>query len=188
MPGADTLVSAAVYQINQQNALVADPVNPTFSIQTGQVRSQGFETEVRTNFGPLQAVASYSYTDARQVRTTVAANLNQLLDLVPYHQAAVFGTYDMAAVGLPGLRFGGGVRYIGSSNISGGVTFDTRPATLFDLVAIYDFGVADQTLRGWRAQFNVRNVLDHAYVTCVTANGCRYSEPRNVFGTLSYRW
>ena len=188
IPGADTLVSAAAYQINQQNALVADPVSPAFSIQTGQVRSQGFETEVRTNFGPLQAVASYSYTDARQVRTTVAANLNQRLDLVPYHQASVFGTYDMGMFGVAGLRLGGGVRYIGSSNISGGVTFDTRPTTLFDLVATYDLGIADPGFKGWRAQLNVRNVLDHSYVTCVTANGCRYSEPRNVFGTLSYRW
>lgn len=188
IPGANTLVSAAVYQINQQNALVADPANPTFSIQTGRVRSQGFETEVRTNFGPLQAVASYSYTDARQVRTTDPAALNQRLDLVPYHQAAVFGTYDMGLFGIPGLRLGGGVRYIGSSNISGGVTFDTRAATLFDLVGTYDLGAADPELKGWRAQLNLRNILDHAYVTCATANGCRYSEPMNVFGTVSYRW
>ncbi len=90
--------------------------------------------------------------------------------------------------GVAGLRLGGGVRYVGSANISGGVSFDTRAATLFDLVGTYDFGVADPTLNGWRAQLNLRNILDHAYVTCVTANGCRYSEPLNVFGTISYRW
>jgi len=187
VPGADTLLSAAFYRINQTNALVPDPVNPVFSTQAGQVRSQGFEAEARTNFGPLEAVASYSYTDARQTRTTVAANLNQRIDLVPYNQAGLFGTYDLGTFGIPGLRLGGGVRYVGSSNISG-ATFDTRAATLFDLVALYDFGVADPSLKGWRAQINARNVLDHSYVTCVGVNGCRYSEPRNVFGTLSYRW
>ncbi|MET7241746.1 TonB-dependent siderophore receptor [Methylobacterium sp. EM32] len=187
VPGADTLLSAAFYRIDQTNALVPDPVSPTFSTQTGQIRSQGFEAEARTNFGPLEAIASYSYTDARQTRTTVAANLNQRIDLVPYNQAALFGTFDMGTFGIPGLRLGGGVRYVGSSNISG-ATFDTHAATLFDLIALYDFGVADPSLKGWRAQINARNVLDHSYVTCVTVNGCRYSEPRNVFGTLSYRW
>ncbi|MEH3117461.1 MAG: TonB-dependent siderophore receptor [Methylorubrum populi] len=187
IPGADTLLSGAVFEINQRNALVPDPIDPTFSAQTGQIRSQGAEFEARSNYGPLQLVASYSYTDTRQVRTTNPAALNQRVDLVPYHLASAFGTYEMSQFGLPGLRLGGGIRYIGSSNITG-ATFDTHPATLVDLVGLYDFGVANPDMKGWRAQLNLRNVTDRSYVTCQTVRGCRFSEPLNVFGTIGYRW
>jgi iron complex outermembrane recepter protein len=189
VPGMNTLISAAGFRVNQQNALVPDPVNITFSTQAGEVRSQGFEVESKTDFGPLQLVASYSYTDARTVRTTDPSNLGQRLNLVPYHLASAFGTYDLGAVTpeLRGLRVGGGVRYIGSANIPG-FAFDTKDATLLDLLAIYEFGAVNPDLKGWRAQVNLRNVTDRSYVTCVTSTGCRYSEPRNVFGTLSYRW
>ncbi|GJE58595.1 Ferrichrome outer membrane transporter/phage receptor [Methylobacterium trifolii] len=40
--GADTLISPAVFEINQKNALVPDPVNSAFQTQTGEVRSKGF--------------------------------------------------------------------------------------------------------------------------------------------------
>ncbi|MCJ2036123.1 TonB-dependent siderophore receptor [Methylobacterium sp. J-068] len=187
IPDADTLISGAVYQINQKNALVPDPVNTAFSIQTGEVRSQGFEIEGRTNFGPLQLVASYSYTDARTTKTTIPANLNQRIATVPYHLASAFGTYDIGVFGVPGLRLGGGVRYIGSANIPG-FALDTKETTLFDLVGLYDFGAADPSLAGWRAQLNIRNLADRIYVTCATGSACVYNEPRNVFGTISYRW
>lgn len=187
IPGADTLLSGAVYQINQQNALVPDPMDTGFQVQTGQVRSQGFEIEGRTNYGPLQLVASYSYTDARTTKTTDLANLDQRIASVPYHLASAFGTYELGGFGLPGLRLGGGVRYVGAANIPG-ATFDTKEATLLDLVASYDFGVASPDLAGWRAQVNVRNLTDKVYTGCASASQCSYYEPRNVFGTIAYRW
>ncbi|CAO4194004.1 Ferrichrome outer membrane transporter/phage receptor [Methylorubrum extorquens] len=187
VPDANTLITGAVYQINQKNALVPDLVNAGFQIQTGEVRSQGFEVEGRTNYGPLQLVASYSYTDARTTKTTEPANLNQRIASVPYHLASGFGTYDMSAFGLPGLRLGGGVRYVGSANIPG-ADFDTKAATLLDLVAIYDFGVAAPELSGWRAQINMRNLTDKIYAGCAAASQCAYYEPRNVFGMIAYRW
>ncbi|GJE58594.1 Ferrichrome outer membrane transporter/phage receptor [Methylobacterium trifolii] len=132
-------------------------------------------------------MASHSYTDARTTKTTDSNNLSQRIAVVPYNLASAFGTYDIGTFSIPGLRLGRGVRYVGSANIPGSA-FDTKEATLFDLVASYDFGVADRTLAGWRAQLNNRNVTDKIYVGCAAATQCRYYPPRNVFGTIAYRW
>lgn len=60
--------------------LTTDPVNPLFSVQTGAVRSKGFEFEARGNVTrEFQIIGSYAYLDPR----VIASNTGTVGKYVP---------------------------------------------------------------------------------------------------------
>ena len=59
------LATLALFQLTRQNVLTTDPVDPTFSIQTGEQRSRGVELDVVGQILPgWNIIANYAYTDA----------------------------------------------------------------------------------------------------------------------------
>lgn len=191
--GSKTLLSASVFQIKQQNVLTPDPVDITFSVQTGEVRSQGFEFEAKTETGPWTVVASYTYTDARVTASRDPFQLGDRVSFVPYNAASIWGLYDFGDVGLHGFKFGGGVRYVGETNLPGNVfdgpgLYDVPAYVVADLMASYDLKYLSPELNGFQARLNVKNLFNKEYVACVSIGGCRYGDPQTVIGTLSYRW
>lgn len=178
--GSETLLSAAIYQLTQQNVLSTDPVDTNFSVQTGEVRSRGLELEARTRIGKsVNLIAAYAYTDARVTADTDAAKVGQRRGAVPYHTVSAWGEYDFGAAGMPGLKAGVGARYIGSTlglYVSGVV-----PAyTVIDAMVSYQAGP-------WRYALNVSNLADKAYVASCTY-GCFYGERRKAVASATYRW
>jgi iron complex outermembrane receptor protein len=183
--GSNTMVSAAVYQLSRRNILVPDPQDPLQNdIQAGEVRSRGFELEARTSIGRnTRLIAAYTYTDAR---TTEASPLQpeevgkRSLG-VPYNQLSVWGDYSFGDFGLPGLRIGAGVRYVGETRGLAHNTAVSVPSfTLVDAMVSYTTGP-------WRLALNFTNLADKTYVANCTY-GCFYGEPRRVIGTATYRW
>jgi iron complex outermembrane receptor protein len=186
-PGSNVMVSAAVYQLTQTNVLTPDPVDPTFSVQTGEVRSRGVELEAKASVGNLNLVGGYAYTDARTTKSNTTSQVDQQVVLVPYNALSFWADYKLDGLGLRGLTLGAGVRYESSTNIPG-FSEDVPGRTLVDALAAYDFGALDTRLEGAALAVNVKNLFDKDYITCVAANGCRYGAPRLVTATLSYRW
>ncbi len=182
-PGSGSMVSAAVYQLVRKKVLVADPSDPTmtYSIQAGEVRSRGFELEVRSALTrDINLIAAYAYTDAR---TTQASPLHPeqkgLRSLgVPYNQLSLWADYSFGSLGLPGLKAGAGMRYIGSTRSQ--TNAEVPAFTLFDAMISYSTGP-------WRFALNGTNLADKTYIGSCTY-GCFYGEPRRVIGTVSYRW
>lgn len=182
-PGSHTMVSAAVYQITRKNVLVADPSDPsmTYSIQAGEVRSRGFELEVRSALTrDINLIAAYAYTDAR---TTQASPLQPEQEGmrtpgVPYNQLSLWADYSFGSLGLPGLKAGAGMRYVGSTRSQ--TNAEVPAFTLFDAMISYSTGP-------WRFALNGTNLADKTYIGNCTY-GCFYGEPRRVIGTVSYRW
>ncbi|MFL9924512.1 TonB-dependent siderophore receptor [Herbaspirillum lusitanum] len=186
-PGSNALFSAAVYQINQTNGLTVDPVDTSYSVQTAEMRSRGAELEARAQFGQLETIANYAYTDARTTRSNVAAEVGQRVSGVPYHSASAWLQYDFSKAGAHGLKAGFGVRYLSSSPIAG--VSDPAPArALFDAMLAYDLQQISSRLRGVQLKVNAKNLLNKDYVQCVASTGCRYGEPRSILATLTYRW
>lgn len=180
-PGSQTLVTASVYQLTQQNRLTRDPVDPAHQVQTGEMRSRGFELEAKTRWGRhLTVLAGYAYTDARTTRSNVAADVGARNPFTPRHQASVWADYDLAGVGLPGWQIGGGTRYMGSSSGFAFLRVAVPSYLLFDAMASYTRGP-------WRIALNVRNLADKTYVANCTY-GCFYGEARQVVTTATYRW
>lgn len=186
-PETNLLLSAAVYQLTRTNVRTPDPVDPSFSVQSGKVRSRGLELEGRTSIDALNLVAAYAYTDARTIRDNNPALENERVFLIPRHAASLWADYGLDDVGLRGLRVGAGVQYLGSTNIPG-FDRDVPSRTLVDAMVRYDFGAIDERLQGAALTLNVSNLFDRNYYTCVNANGCRYGAPRMITAKLSYRW
>lgn len=185
--GSNMMVSAAVYDLTQTNALTPDPADTLYSIQTGKARSRGLELEAKANFGSLNLTASYAYTDARTIRSTIPALVDQRIALVPLHSASIWADYNLTAVGVPGLTLGAGVRYASSTNLPG--YKDNVPGQfLVDAMAAYDFGAMDPSMSGLSLALNARNLFNRGYLSCAGSTGCRYGEPRTLYATLSYRW
>jgi len=179
--GSATLLSAAVYQLEQKNVLTPDPTDSTEFVQTGEVRSRGFELEAKTEVTPnLSLIASYAYIDARITKSNTASEIGQRSEDTPYHQAALWADYRLAALGIPQLRIGGGARYKGTTQASG-VPSSMPAYTLYDARASYEIDPH------WEVALNANNVTNKRYTYCEFAI-CRYGDERQLVSSLTYRW
>lgn len=176
------LLSAAVYDLRRQNVTTTDPIDSSYAVQTGEVRSRGLELEAKASLTRnLNLIAAYSYTDARVTRSNVAEELGTRFR-APYHLFSLWTDYGLAEFGLPGWRIGGGVRHSSDNpgNYNGGKA--TPGFTLVDLRLSYEQGPMSYA-------FHVKNLSNKTYISgeCYFY-GCRYGDPRTVTATVSYRW
>jgi iron complex outermembrane receptor protein len=182
-PGSKLLMSAAVYQLTQQNVPTADTAHAGFQIQTGEIRVRGIEAEAQAQvFDNLNLLVAYARFDPKITRSNVAGEQGQRPTFVPRQTLSLFADYRLAALGLTNVKVGAGMRYIGPSNIVG-ATIDNAGYALVD-------SVIEWTPGPWRVAFNARNLLDRKYVACVAggANACRYGDPQQFSGTIGYRF
>jgi iron complex outermembrane receptor protein len=179
--GRGLMVSAAVFDLTQDNVTATDPLNPGYSLPIGKVRSRGIELEARGRVAPsTELIAAYAYTDARIVETSSATPelLGRRNGGSPYNQLSVWADYTFGAFGLPGLKAGAGVRYVDDTRATW-IEGVVPSYTLVDLMASYTTGP-------WRFALNVSNAGDRTYLSCTY--DCFYGEPRRVIGTATYRW
>lgn len=178
--GSNLLLSAAVYELTQTNVLKQDPIGGTYR-QTGEVRSRGFELEAKADVTPaLSVIASYAYTDARITKSAIPTEVNQRSEDTPYHQAALWASYDFVNWGIPQLTVGAGARYKGTTQASG--IDSAMPAyTLFDAMARY------QIDENWSVTLNANNLTDKEYTYCEFSS-CRYGDERNMLTSVNFTW
>ena len=188
VPGARTLLTAALFDITQDNVLRTDPANLTFQAATGQVESKGVELEAITNpIDGLNLTAAYSHLDV-VINRGNADTTGKQFSGIPRDTFAAFAKYTVQPGNvLAGLGVGGGLRALGSSFGDDQNTFRNAPATLIDAVLDYDAGQLDRRLAGLRAQVNATNLFDRRPVSCQTGY-CYLGEPRQVIGSLIYRF
>lgn len=181
--GSDTLLTATVYELIQEDILVTDPVDTSFQRQMGEVRSRGVELEAKTAIGPnANLVAAYAYTDARTTKSSPATpdEVGERAARVPYNQFSLWGDYRFGSLGLPGLKLGAGVRYVGSTQPHPFIDGEVPAFTLVDAMVSYETGP-------WILSLNATNLTDETYIeSCSYA--CFYGEPRRIVGTASYQW
>lgn len=180
--GVDALVSAAVYDLRRQNITTPDPVDVSFSVQTGEVRSRGVEIEAKAGLSRhVNVIAAYSYTDARVTRSNRADEVGSRFR-APYQMFSLWTDYTLGAWDMAGWSVAGGVRYSARNpgSYNGGKA--TPGFTLLDARLSYEQGPMSYAL-------NVQNLADKTYISgeCYFY-GCRYGSPRNVTATASYRW
>lgn len=221
-PGTQAIFTLAAYDLRRQKVPVADPqaglngVPTNSQIQIGEVRVRGVELEGRGEVSPgFNVVAAVSYTDAIITQgapavpatatnsgTPSTTGTRQLG--TPEWAASAFLTYDLgraerASGPLAGLRFGGGVRYVGGSdgsttyaiinNVTTFQRFRTDSFVLVDAMAGYDLSQVSPRLRGWDAMVNAANLLDETYISaCPFNNSCYFGGGRSLIASLRYSW
>ena len=188
--GTNLLLTAALFDVTQQNVTTPDPNNLGFSVQTGEARSRGAELEAQMSLAEgWKLVGSYAYTDTETTKTTVAAQLGKHLIIQPMNQAALWGDYTFQQGQLAGFGLGGGARYIGDSYGDAANTILIPGYTLFDAAVHYDLSYLDRRLRGVTLAVNATNLFDKYYVSwCSTLNSCFLGSGRTVIGSVRYTW
>jgi iron complex outermembrane recepter protein len=189
--GYDALITASYFDIRQQNVVNPDPLNLGFYIQTGEVRSRGFELEAKARLTKsLNVIGSYTYIDAEVTADKLAINVGKRPFGVPANMASVWVDYTLPYGPLGGLGFGGGARYIGDSAGDPANSFFVPAVTIYDAALHYDFAYMRPELKGWTARVNANNLFDKEYVAaCFTlSNGCFWGARRSVVGTVKYAW
>ncbi len=93
----DLSLSAAVYQLDRGNVVIADPNNPALSILVDGQRAQGVELGVTGKITPQWSImGGYAYQDAKVTRdlsSTLKAGTT--LAHVPEHSASLWNRFDL---------------------------------------------------------------------------------------------
>nr|WP_314872696.1 TonB-dependent siderophore receptor [uncultured Pseudomonas sp.] len=177
---SNLLLSAAVYELTQTNVLKQDPATEEYR-QTGEVRSRGLELEAKADVtSALSMIATYAYTDARTTKSAIAAEVGQRTDETPYHQAALWTSYDFVNLGIVQLTVGAGARYMGTTQPSG-MDFASSAYTLFDAMARYRID------DNWAVIVNANNLTDKRYVQC-SFTSCSYGDERTLLTSVNFTW
>ncbi|MNV09697.1 Ferrichrome-iron receptor precursor [compost metagenome] len=180
-PGQGINAFAAVYQLREKNRKTTDPGNPLNSLQIGEVKVKGFESEVQASLARnWDFTVGYAFTDAKISRSNTG-DQGQPVASTPRHTASAWLSHRFASEGRGGWTVGAGVRYTGSQ-WSGTSAISTPAATLADAMVAYDAG-------DWRVAFNVVNLADKVHITqCLARGDCFYGQARTYTLTSTYRF
>lgn len=168
-------VVASLYNLTQTNVSTTDLQHPMFSTQQGEVQSKGAELETKFHFDDnINLIAAYNYIDNKITKSNNGSLGNRMASL-PRQTASFWIDQKYQDKYLAGL----GIRYIGESTNNSN-TIQISSYTLVDAVLGYDVS-NDLSLK-----INFSNLFNKTYVGCTYA--CFYGEPRNITGTLTYKW
>lgn len=177
----DGSASIALFRAKDKGALVSNGLGATTS-SSDDVLRKGIEIQADANL-TSNWKAGLAYTYLHAVTQTNSGDVRK--ELLPRHTASLRSSYTFDNGALNSLTIGGGVRYIGSS--VGAKNYAVYPsvrvpsATLFDVMASYDFA------KNWTAQLNIDNVSNRRYISgCDTY--CYYGAGRNAVASVSYRF
>jgi len=173
--------TASFFHIVRENVGTTDPVDPNFTVQVGEQRTQGAEIEFAWRFDEnwyLQG--GYAYIDGEITESNDGDEGNRIED-VAEHQANVWGQYLFTRGALDGLSLGVGANFVGARVGDNANSFELPSYTTVDLRAAYDW-------RNVTAEIVASNLLDEEYFTQLNSFAVYPGDPRSIFGRVSVRF
>jgi len=172
--------TVSAYQLTRQNVVTADPLHPGFSIQAGEQRAKGFETDLVYEPGPaLSILFNYAYTNA-EVTEDNTIPVGDSLRRVPEHSGRLAARYRFQSDAWRGLEVGAGVTAVSSRELTLPNTVAVKGMALVDAQASYDIGPATLSL-------SIINLTDNDGFEPYQYFGGAYvipTQPRSAFITL----
>ena len=150
--------TVAIFNQTRDNVATTDPNNFLYSIQAGQQRARGAETDL--TWEPLRAfslLANYAYTQATVTRDN-SLPVGDFLQRVPRNSGRVAGRYRVQIGAARGLSFGAGVTAFTKREITLPNTVAVPGYAAVDAQAAYDFG--RYTLQGSAVNLTGRTAFD----------------------------
>ncbi|URM25983.1 TonB-dependent siderophore receptor [Pseudomonas frederiksbergensis] len=175
-------VDAAVYQIEKRNVLTTDPVDSTFSVAAGEVRSRGFDLNVAGNLTPeWRMIGGYAYVDAEVTQDNVLKSGTRLVN-IPRNSFSLLNVYEFQDGGLKGLGLGLGAKYVDErAGQTAANAFSMDSYKVFDLLSYYKVN------EHLRLNLDLKNVFDSHYDEGAFGNVYAYpGAPRTVQAGISY--
>ncbi len=172
----------AYYNITKQNVATTDPVNPDFSIATGEQRSRGVEFDLSGEILPgWNIIAAYAYTDAEVTQDSAIPIGNRLVG-VPKNNASLWTTYTIQRGDLQGLGVGFGFNYVSN-----------REGDLNNTYRLGDYFVTNAAIfyrrNNYRLAINIKNLFDIDYFVASNSgsrtSGIEPGAPLTVIGSFS---
>jgi len=190
-PGQKSFVQVSVYQLDQKNVLTTNPVDTTFSTQSGAMRSRGVELEAKASLSDAwDVVASAARNDIKYTKDNDGRQGRHPAGISPL-TASVWVNYTVLGdTPLAGVGAGLGARYVRSSfgDYYAGA-FSIPSYTVYDASLSYDLGRSAFKLKGVKLAMNVQNLTNKTYVSqCTSDLDCYYGEGRTVVSSLTYDW
>jgi len=162
----DLGMSFAIFDIQKRNILTLDPSNPGFSINAGEVRSQGIEWDISGQVGEhwrLNASAGYAEAEVHKDNTLqVGARISNS----PHVTGSALAIYESNLPGGQRYSVGGGLVHVGrrlgqvrtQADVNAGHPGYYMPAySIAKLVGSFDFNDKIRLL------LNVDNLFDKTY-------------------------
>ena len=175
-------VDAAIYQIEKKNVLTTDPVDSTFSVAAGQVRSRGFDLNVAGNFTPeWRVIGGYAYVDA-EVTKDNSIRVGSRLANIPRSSFSLLNVYEFQDGALKGLGLGAGSKYVAERvGQTSNTPFSMGAYTVVDLLSYYK--VNEKV----RLNLDVKNLFNRDYEEGAFGNIYAYpGAPRTVQVGIAY--
>ncbi|WP_458371827.1 TonB-dependent siderophore receptor [Pseudomonas lactis] len=175
-------VDAAIYQIEKKNVLTTDPVDNTFSVAAGQVRSRGFDLNVAGNLTPeWRVIGGYAYVDAEVTRDTTLRSGTRLMN-IPRNSFSLLNVYEFQDGALKGLGLGVGGKYVDQrAGQTANTAFSMDAYTVVDLLGYYK--VNERV----RLNLDVKNLFNREYEEGAFGNIYAYpGAPRTVQVGIAY--
>ncbi|HWV11501.1 MAG TPA: TonB-dependent receptor, partial [Pseudomonas sp.] len=147
----------ALFHIEKENVLTADPASPGDSIAAGKARSQGVDLQFSGQLtDALRVIGAYAYIDAEVTEDNTLPEGSRLLG-IPEHSGSLLGVYEFQDGWLRGSDVGAAVNYVGDRSGQAGSNFELPAYTTVDLLAHYQ---ASDTVR---VGLNLNNAFDRKY-------------------------
>jgi catecholate siderophore receptor len=148
-------LTGAIFDTEQTNARVADPVQPTLQTLAGDIRVRGLELNA---VGYLtrrwEIIAGYTYLDARTIKSTDPTQVGQLVPNTAHNQANLWTTYELGD-----WTIGSGINYVGRREA------DTHGLDHVPSAVTWDGMTSYRISRNLTLQLNAYNLLDKRYFT-----------------------
>ncbi|MDF5706763.1 MAG: TonB-dependent siderophore receptor [Nostoc sp. S4] len=169
------------YDLTQSNVLTGDPDREGYSIQIGEIKSQGIELYVTGELAPgWNIIGSYNYTDARITKDTTYKS-GTIIVGVPENSASLWTTYIIPQGSLKGLGGGIGINYVGD-----------RPEAIDNSFLLPSYVTTDAALyyrsNKLLAALNFKNIFDTVYYRSGDVSGLSIGDPFTVEATVKYQF
>ncbi|MFQ4141256.1 TonB-dependent siderophore receptor [Chlorogloeopsis sp. ULAP02] len=173
----------ALYDITQSNVLTSDPANLGFSVQTGEINSQGIELSLTGEILPgWNIFASYAYNDTRISNDNNPNLVGNRVQRTSPNNASLWTTYEFQQGNLQGLGLGLGLFYVGDRAGDNANSF-TVPGYLTTDAAIF------YKREQFRAAINIKNLFNVDYFEGVfSRDRVFYGAPFTIQGTISWEF
>lgn len=174
-PDLNTLVTVTGFHIKESGRPIYGPGSQV--TQSGELTTKGIEVEAsRTLPGEFELLLNYGYNK-------LVSHDTDTFIYLPRQTASAWTTKTFGVTEGAKLRLGAGVVYTGKRRSVGSTwTIVTPSNTLVD-------ALAEVTWENWRFTVNATNLLNKQYfASCLDRGDCFMGAPRNVMGTVGFRF
>ncbi|WP_422080595.1 TonB-dependent receptor domain-containing protein [Ulvibacterium sp.] len=183
--GGKLAMNMAIYEINQRNLLLQDPMDEDLLVTRGAQRSRGLEWDLSGYLLPnLQLNASYAYINATIEEDDDPALVGERVGGAPEHSANFWGRYDFMNGPLKNVGVGLGMEYRGD-----------RFSWYYDRLLLPAYTVFDAAVYYRPSGSNIQialklnNLFDETYWTGALSTFRLFpGAPRNVLLTTTYKF